>query len=434
MKFLKNIYILLVAMVIGTAHNLQAQEVERTTTISNNKVSIQKIYFKINSSEIDEYYHFNLLALRSLERQLMRLKRENSVEEVYIYAVSSPEGRESFNKKLAIERAERIKSYLVKRNHNIPLELVKVRSQALKWEDMIAIIESDSQFKYKNEALAVINRGLNNGETERELRAIDKGRAWSYMMRNYSEIMRYADIDLMLPSSVELIAIAEETKSTHSIPATKLTETTAIQTKPVVEKREVHPVVERLTRYNYALKINMLYYLTALPNIELEIPIGDRWSLAAEFNSAWWVFDDGTWESLRHRMQTRLYFIEGRYWYGDREQRERLTGWFTGLYGGFGSFDLEYDTEGVQSKNLLTAGVTAGYAHTINKRGNLRLEYSLGVGYAQCDYKEYTAEYDGTQWGWDAYHDYTKKFTWFGPTRAKVSLVWMIGSRERRGR
>ncbi len=74
--------------------------------------------------------------------------------------------------------------------------------------------------------------------------------------------------------------------------------------------------------------------------------------------------------------------------------------------------------------------MSGGYAHTINKRGNLRMEYSLGVGYLSTEYRCYKSEYYSGEW--HAFRDYTSKYSWVGPTKARVSLVWLLGSERGR--
>ncbi len=182
----------------------------------------------------------------------------------------------------------------------------------------------------------------------------------------------------------------------------------------------------------FAIKTNLLYNLATVANLELELPIGNKLSIAGEYIFPWWVWDNGKSDSKRNRIQATIATLDLKYWFKNNNDNQKLTGWFAGVYGTYGAFDLEYQKDGIQSKNVISAGVTAGYTHTINKSGTLRMEYSLNAGYAQFDYKEYTAEFDGQVWNWDAFRDYTKRFQWYGPTRAKISLVWMIHNNGRR--
>lgn len=64
-------------------------------------------------------------------------------------------------------------------------------------------------------------------------------------------------------------------------------------------------------------------------------------------------------------------------------------------------------------------GLEYGYSLAIGRR--LNLDFSLGVGYLGGTYYEY-APMDG-HYVWEA----TKNRRWFGPTKAEVSLVWLLG-------
>ncbi len=173
-----------------------------------------------------------------------------------------------------------------------------------------------------------------------------------------------------------------------------------------------------------AFKTNLLFDAATMLNVEVEVPIGRRWSVAGEWVFPWWASGDGA-ESKRHCLQLLHGTVEGKYWFGERMDRPRLTGWFASLYAGGGLYDLEYAKTGYQGEFFIAAGLGAGYAHTINKKGNLRMEYSLGVGYLRTNYRKYN-EHWGINDEWHAIREYNGIYTWIGPTRARVSLVWML--------
>ena len=64
-------------------------------------------------------------------------------------------------------------------------------------------------------------------------------------------------------------------------------------------------------------------------------------------------------------------------------------------------------------------GVEYGYSLPISRR--LNLDFTLGVGYWGGEYHEYIPS-DG-HYVWQS----TKQRHWFGPTKAEVSLIWLIG-------
>ncbi|MFI3281929.1 MAG: DUF3575 domain-containing protein [Rikenellaceae bacterium] len=175
----------------------------------------------------------------------------------------------------------------------------------------------------------------------------------------------------------------------------------------------------------FAVKSNLLFDLATILNIEFEIPIKNRWSISADYQFPWWIFSDGVKCGSSSRIQLLNANLEGRYWFGKRDDKLALTGWFAGLYTGGGLYDVEYKSEGYQGEFFVATGVSGGFAHTINPKGNLRMEYMLGVGYMITQYRYYESHL-GIDDTWHVIRKQTGEFTWFGPTRAKVSLVWML--------
>ncbi|MFI3327887.1 MAG: DUF3575 domain-containing protein [Rikenellaceae bacterium] len=170
-----------------------------------------------------------------------------------------------------------------------------------------------------------------------------------------------------------------------------------------------------------ALKTNMLFDLVSLINAEIEVPIGEKFSIAGEWIFPWWIMDNSSSSSRRNRAQTLTGTIEARWWLGNRDERARLTHWFVGAYGSMGVYDFEYDHIGYQSeKKYYNVGLSVGYAHQVAKR--LRLEYSLGVGYMQTRFNKYEAVWSDVDSEWKAMRTDSGSLGWFGPTRAKVSL------------
>lgn len=182
--------------------------------------------------------------------------------------------------------------------------------------------------------------------------------------------------------------------------------------------------VKPIKRSLIALKTNLLFDAASLLNMEVEVPLGKRWSIAGEWICPWWL-----WEREQVCLQVMSGNIEARLWLGNRTNRLQMTGWFVGLYAGAGLYDLEWKTKGYQGEFFIAAGLSGGYAHVINKKGTLRMEYSLGMGYMQTKYREYTPINGGEILAWQK----DGKYTWVGPTRAEVSLVWMINHKTKKG-
>lgn len=161
----------------------------------------------------------------------------------------------------------------------------------------------------------------------------------------------------------------------------------------------------------------MLLDAVSAINVGIEVPIGTKWSVNAEWTFPWWLPDSNKWcfELLSGT-------VEGRYWFGAREKM--LGGAFAGLYAGGGYYDFQYDLKGYQGEFYIMAGISGGYSFKIAKR--LNMELSLGCGYLRTDYKKYEMKEDYSILSWQ--HD--GKYSWIGPTKAEVTLVWLIGQRQ----
>ncbi|MFI3331815.1 MAG: DUF3575 domain-containing protein [Rikenellaceae bacterium] len=177
-------------------------------------------------------------------------------------------------------------------------------------------------------------------------------------------------------------------------------------------------------RILFALKTNLLYDAVSAINLGVEIPIGSRYSLEAEWIFPWWLSD-----SRQRCFEMLCGTLEGRYWFGDRSLYEPLTGWMCGLYVGGGYYDLEWDGTGYQGEFMLMGGLSGGYAHRVGRR--MRLEYSLGVGVLMTKYRKYEAQECGM--GWNLLRTSRGRRNWFGPTQVAISLSYMLHRADKRG-
>lgn len=185
------------------------------------------------------------------------------------------------------------------------------------------------------------------------------------------------------------------------------------------DQHRIHP------RPLFALKTNMLFDAAMMPNVELEVPLGYRWSVNGEYMFPWWLFEDE-----KYSLQILMGGLEGRYWLGNRanrKSRDVLTGHFLGFYAGGGKYDLQWKENGYQGEFFIAAGISYGYAKKIAR--NFRLEFNIGIGVLRTDYRHYHARdnYQSLLWQENG------KYTWFGPTKAKISLVWLLSRKAKKG-
>lgn len=170
---------------------------------------------------------------------------------------------------------------------------------------------------------------------------------------------------------------------------------------------------DTLRYIHWAIKTNALADVVLIPNIGLELAIGRHLSVAADWHYAWWSND------THHRFwQSYGGYLTFRYWLG--HQSKPLHGHHIGVYGQMITHDVEFGGRGYQAANwCFGGGLEYGYSTALTH--SLNLDFSIGLGYLDGKYKEYIPM--DTHYVWQA----TKQRHWWGPTKAEVSLVWLIG-------
>ena len=399
------------------------------------------IHFRAGDPSVNLSYMNNRIALSKLS---MILTPQNApyVSSVQINGYASPEGVSVANEKLSWDRAESLKRHIIMSYYpQIQSEKITVMGMGINWEELRRMAEADYRLPRRSEVLYVIDYVHAHIDvktnTSRKKSLMDLGpETWNYMMRNYFPLLRTggAKITVFLhpdtPSEITdlinstLSGIEEQATPTAIAKSTEepcLSDTIYVEKIVEIEKIiEIETGCELERKPLFALKTNLLFDVASVLNVEVEIPLGKRWSIAGEYIFPWWLNED-----KQRALQMLSGNLELRYWFGNRAERPVMTGWYGGLYGGGGYFDLEWETKGYQGEFFIAAGVSAGYAHTISKNGNWRMEYGLGLGYMQTKYREYVPKF-GLDDEWHLIRQRDGVHKWFGPTKAKVSLVWMI--------
>lgn len=197
--------------------------------------------------------------------------------------------------------------------------------------------------------------------------------------------------------------------------------------KPVADGYD-KPVDPERQKLLFALKSNALFWVAGAPNFGIEYPFNDRWSICGDYVAPWTSsFATGLYYQLL------MVNAEARYWFGKRENRPVMTGWFAGasVGGGYYDFMLNNKKKGIQGEFYILAGLSAGYSHSISSNDRVRLEYALGLGYLQTRYRKYTWDY--FDYMLDAPREQVWRTSILGPTQAKVSLVWLLYTNRKGG-
>ena len=379
------------------------------------------LHFRIGRSTVDRDYMDNRRTLRHLDGILSDTTLAARIDSVNILSFASPDGARAFNERLAKQRSTAVKGYLVWKYPHLDQYRIHPRPQGENWKELRLLIAGDNNLPNREGVLRIIDRNPDSDHCKALLKRLDGGTPYRYIRRHYLRSLRNASVcmvwlrrDSLPPLSGPARPPVESRGETHSLPQPACGGQEAVRV--VTEKKPL-----------FALKTNLLFDAALMPNFEVELPIGkhNRYSLNGELMFPWWLMGGD-----KYCLQILMGGLEGRYWLGsrhNRENREVLTGHFLGLYAGGGKYDLQWDRDGYQGEFFIAAGVSYGYAHKIAR--NLRLEYNIGIGLLRTNYEYYHTldNYQTLLW------QNNGRYTWLGPTKLKVSLVWLLNRKVKKG-
>lgn len=394
---------------LGGATCVSAREYQHKIDTTKNIV----LYFKINGAILDSAYMDNGESLKKLDDLIKNGLMISNLDSITIVASSSPDGNEASNLELSKKRAESVKTYIASKYPYIANELIRAQYIGENWIGFKRLIEKDKNIPHRQKLLEIMNSKREEGAKEWLIRILADGESWRYIKKNFLPLLRVGAICVIYYKQEPVKEVKKEKPKEEEV-----------ITLPQEPEPEVPAVPVMIMKPLFAIKTNLLYDALSAVNLELEIPIGKQWSMTAEGIFPWWKSSRADWT-----MQLLAGHASVKYWLGDRNMKGVLTGWNVGFYGGVGKYDLQFFDEDGEQGDFFDVGLQAAYVHKIGKY--FHVEYSLGVGYLQRDCKEYDKEYDTMhgdikvfRYPWEV-----NRKRWFGPTSAKVSLVWLINKK-----
>ena len=341
-----------------------------------------KVYFPINESSVDYTFGGNGARIREFVRGWNAIKDQSRVQEVVVIGSASPEGPKAFNRRIAEERARHLGRHIA---HLTGLQ----ESQFLYdiQDNTGAPIADDQWEQYRHAGVLTVVLATREQETKPETEA-------------QSELQPEAQAGSLAATAVGAATVAT---------------TTHTQTQEQTQQ----PTKEKFSPF--ALRTNLL--LPAL-NIGIEVPLGDRWSVGADWYYPW-LWRPKHAEGVDYPgwcVEALALNIEGRYWFGKRSPEKRLLGHSAGLFAMAGYYDFERNYKGLQGE-FATVGVDYLFAMPVFKK-RMHLEFCLGIGYFYSQARQYEVYTPGGK-GYKE-KDMAKVIQYFGPVKATVSLVWPI--------
>ena len=420
--------ILATAVLLLAAVQAWGQEV-RTDTISLN------VYFRRNVTEIEPAFRdngMNMAAFRAiLEYQLN--DPDATVDGLIIRSGASPEGPYKNNLRLSDERGANIGAWLADTPGLDPMS-IGYNSVGEDWEGLEKILETLDE-PWKDDALNIIRNipQWENGVERRKeaMKALSGGNAWRWLDDNVFPDLRSAGGSVQCIITRPVITAAADTVVIGPVEGIGSGEPVPVDTV-YVEVPPRKPLYD-LTGKKMILALRTNFAMIPLTNIGVEVPLGEHWSVGADWYSPW------IWRPLHKEgldqngwcFELQALDLEARYWFPNKNKRpeQRLLGHSIALYGAVGHYDFERNFTGHQGE-FYNGGLDYLYATPI-WGGRMHMEFELGIGYIYSP----SQPYDTCVAGDKAFRrrGYTQYTHWFGPTRAQVSLVWPIYVKTNKG-
>ncbi len=334
---------------------------------------------------------------------------------IRVIGSASPEGTVRFNRYLSEQRARRIYDYFASRS--LASDSVHFVYTGRNWAGLRTMVEADSAVPCRDEVLAVLGNIIDGKYDDTaamtRLRAIGGGQPYLYMYHHLFPALRAATIYVDFASPLVPVSVPAGMPTVHyprfgsPEPGTPLAVALPAPKKP----------------FYMALKTNMLFDALALPNIGAEFYLGRNWSAQAQWTYGWWDNDPlhRYWRAYGGEVGLRR-------WFGSKAAEKPLTGHHVGLYAGIITYDFEFGGSGIMGgkpggtlwdRCNRYAGIEYGYSLPVGRRINI--DFTVGFGYLGGKYLKYDPM--GSSYVWKSTH----RLNWFGPTKAEVSLVWLIG-------
>lgn len=378
---------------------------------------VSSVTFVVNGSDIDANYGRNAESLDRIRCFLDSIARDSSlmITSVVYTGYASPEGPAAANALLARKRMAALEDFVMKAA-TAPLPDEISRSYEVKGMESLAEVIEKSDIAHREEAMKILGDETRSDAMKiSRLRRADGARIWHEIVPLLDEL-RYASVTFNFMSG----AVATETPGEMLTAPVAETEEIVVPEAEITVARDTigsnYPPLSVSRRPFYAsLKTNGLYDLLLIPSVGAEVWLGRMMSINANWSYAWWS------KNRRHNYW-RYYGgdIAVRRWFGRKAAEKPLTGHHIGLYAQIMTYDFELGGKGYMgNKYNYGGGVEYGFSLPMARRFNI--DFTVGVGYLGGKYYEYTP-IDG-HYVWQA----TKRRKWFGPTKAEVSLVWLIG-------
>ena len=401
-------------------------KVETATGVISGKAYIS---FPLDTINIKPDYMRNREQLGKIQASLDSVRRDTTsmLTQLTIKGYASPEGRYDHNAYLARERTASLKRFITK-NFDVPNHLITTDYEPEDWSGLREFLMKPQAYRelpHRQQLLDIANSNLDPDEKERLMRTRYPA-DFQVLLKYYLPYLRHSDYTIEYQWQKKTYA-PRQNDTVYQLPVAELPD--IVMDYP--REKRFRPIV--------ALKTNLLFDLALAFNVELEAQLGadSRWSIMVEDWFPWYLLRrDPLGDTNKYRREGEKAYknayelwaigAELRYWLTPRcrDIRPTLTGSFVGAYCISGKYDLEWNSKGDQGE-FLSFGATYGHSWVLSRHWNLEL--SASAGYVRGPRRHYEGMFDNTRLIWQ----YTSHINYIGPTKLKLSLVWLLGPKKK---
>lgn len=349
------------------------------------------VHFAVGKAKLDTISSSNRTALDLLRSFIAKVAGDSTlaVTAIRFEGYASPEGPNGLNTRLSAERRKALETY-VRSFYNAPDSLCSSSTE---------VYDSIHAAAYAEASPAERRRMI------QRFKALRFAAVTIDYARREVPAAPVAEVEDIIIEPDTVAVIETEQADTVTIAAT---EEAVPPLEPVEAEHPCSPLY-------IGLKTNMLYDALLIPTLGADFYVGRNLSVSGQWGYAWWSRD-------RSHRYWRYYGgdLGLRWWFGRQARTKPLRGHHLGIYAQIFTYDFETGGKGeMGAKFNYGGGIEYGFSLPVARR--LNIDFSIGAGYIAGRYYKYKP-IDG-HYVWQSTHNRH----WFGPTKAEVSLVWLIG-------
>ncbi|MDO4335626.1 MAG: DUF3575 domain-containing protein [Bacteroidales bacterium] len=403
-----------------------------------------QIHFRQSKWDLSRTVGNNGAVLDSIDKKLIRMQSDSLFKVIRMNFVgsASPEGSVEFNRMLSEKRAETLFNYF--RNYDIFADSkLEFEFRGRDWQRVLNLAEQEPTLPYRDETLGVLRSivadkilagGTEPADALMRIKQLHRGVPYKYLYSRIFPKVRTSlvvlDYDWLTIPKFELsipektrIDFVEDVPEVETLPETVSAELPRLQDiADTVSPRDSRP-------FYMAVRTNMLYDSALLPNIGIDFYFGKGFTLGANVMYGWWsrYRSDFIWRAYGAELDARWFP-----WY-KRKVHTPFYGHHFGIYTQIYTYDFEMGRKGelggkpggrLTDSPFWSAGLEYGFTLPVASR--FSIDFSVGVGYTTGIYHDYRPDHivgDEIHFVWQGTH----RRHFFGPTKAEVALVWLIG-------